>query len=59
MAVKFDVVDNENHNKIHAWVGGQVVWTLHPHPLKNYKAIGFLSNTGSAPLKDHKISQIY
>ena len=24
-----------------------------PHPLENYKAIAFLSNTGTAPLKSH------
>ena len=30
--------------------GGQGVWT----PLENYKNIGFLSNTGSDPLKSYK-----
>ena len=35
--------------------GGQGVWTLPPpSPLKNHKAIGFLSNTGPDPLNTHK-----
>ena len=29
----------------------------HPPPLKYYNNIGFLSNTGSAPLKNHKASE--
>ena len=29
----------------------------HPPSLKNYKNIGFLSNTGSDPLKNHKTTK--
>ena len=32
--------------------GGKGVWT--PTPLENYKAIGFLSNTGLDPLENNK-----
>ena len=28
-----------------------------PHPLKNHKNIGFLSNTGPDPLKNHKATK--
>ena len=34
-------------------MGGQGVWIL----LKNYKNIGFLSNTGPDPLKNHKATK--
>ena len=30
---------------------------LDPHPLKNHKTMGFLSNTGPDPLKNHKASK--
>ena len=33
--------------------GGQGVWT----PLKNHKNVGFLSNTGPDPLKNHKATK--
>ena len=33
--------------------GGQGVWT----PLKNHKNIGFLSNNGLDPLKNHKATK--
>ena len=36
-----------------AGVGGQMSWT----PLKNYKNIGFLSNTGSVRLYNHKTTK--
>ena len=42
--------------KLHSWAdpeGGQGVLT----PLKNHKNIGFLSNTGSDPLKNHKATK--
>ena len=29
-----------------------------PHPLKNHKIIGFLSNTGPEPLKNHKATKL-
>ena len=34
--------------------GGQGVWT----PLKNHKNIGFISNIGQGPLKNHKATKL-
>ena len=37
--------------------GGQGVRTPPPPPLKNHKNIGFLSNTGSDPLKNYNATK--
>ena len=37
--------------------GGGAGGRTPPPPLKNYKNIGFLSNTGPEPLKNHKATK--
>ena len=42
---------------MHGSRGGRQGGLEHPPPLENYKAIGFLSNTGSDPLENHKATK--